>query len=352
MKKNNVFKTITAGLCFLSLALFAFCMLPGNDLKVQAAAGNAEQISIDAYKNGQTAPKPTADEHKGWVFAGWFEDADCETAVADKTNASGNKYAKFIPAEVVNVKCQVTANTVATTESCKLRVVTTVDSLDYQEVGFEFKIGGNASFEHKISKVFKKIVAANGNDPFELTPDYFHDSSQYFSTVTLTDIPTAGFTTGIRIIPYWVTLDGTKVYGVGRYARVEDSYLGIVNVPVRLYTDEDVAAGYLEVSYDKSIFEYYSGESVSYDVGIIFSEMKTDDTGSVIRCVGIAEDLTDSSGDISADGMYINLRFRVKSALTSGETYTFGVSEESFCDKNEISVSLDASDVAYKNINK
>ena len=96
-----------------------------------------------------------------------------------------------------------------------------------------------------------------------------------FLLSSIINIPNTAFKTGIQITPYWTTLDGTKVSGVSRYARVEDGYLNIVNVPVRLYSVEEAAAGYLEVAYDGDKFAY-----VGADTGNVFAEMETADDGS------------------------------------------------------------------------
>ncbi len=354
MKNKFFMKKAAAGLLTLTLIISMAYVFPGKVIGVQAAGTSyAEAIAIDAYREGETtAPKPLDEAHRDWIFAGWYEDADCSQAVVDKASAAGTKYARFVPVDVLSVKCQVTEGTVSDTDSCRLRVVSTVDNLNYRKVGFEFKIGEREAFEHDTTKVFKKIVAGVGHDAFSHLPQEFHESSNYFSTVTITNIPKTGFQTGIRIIPYWVTVDGTKVYGAGRYARVEDSYENIVNVPVRLYSDKEVAAGYLEVSYDSSKFTY-----VSSDVGTVFEEMEArdDSARSSIRCVGNAADIGKNK---KADGMYINLRFKVVDMKTLGEEEAFRVSEERFCDTNEKFVyeddsaaKFDVLDAVHKNMN-
>ncbi len=349
MRKNKLLQKAAAGLLTLAL-LLTTAYVPGrNSIRVQAAdKPYTEAVNIGNYK-GDIAPKPVDSAHKEWIFAGWYEDDGCEKAVTDKESATGTKYAKFVPAEVLSVMCQVTEGTTEGTESSKLRVVSTVDNHRYQTVGFEIKIGNNPIIDHKSKEVFEKIEAIEGHDAFQYSPTDIHEDAQYFSTVTIKNIPKRGFATGIRITPYWVTLDGTKVYGVARYARVEDYYKKIVNVPVRLYTDEQTNAGYLEVAYDNGNYEY-----VGMDVGTVFDQVTVNAADGKVRCVG---ELANVDNNKAADGMYANLRFQWKGSGKPSGAVTFSVTNEVFCDKDEKlnyrdkeAKTFDVADVVYKYI--
>ena len=148
------------------------------------------------------------------------------------------------------------------------------------------------------------------------------------------NIPKASFATGFLVTPYWVTLDGTKVSGITRYARVEDYYQKNINVPVRLYTDEAVAAGYLEVLIPDGC------TYVGYDAGI-FEEMEVAVSGSTVKIVG---NVADISNDKTADGLYANLRFSTSSAPADG---AFTVSNPDFCDISENTKTLSVVEAAY-----
>ncbi len=345
---NYFSKKVAAYLLSMTLILSGICFLPETVREVQASEGNYyEKFDIGNYAD-DAIPMPQDKDHNDWLFAGWFEDAECTQAVTDKVNATGEKYAKFVASDVLSVKCQVTGNTTVDTATSKLRIVTTVDNLSYQKMGFEIKIGNNKAFNHDILKVWKSIKAGEGADEYNYSPDLFHESSEYFATVTITNIPTTEFSTGLRITPYWKTLDGTTVYGVSRYARVEDSYLEIVNVPIRMYSDKQVAAGYLEVGYDNEKFEYYPNTDGSYDVSKIFgkAEAATVVDKGVVRCVASATTTTDER----ADGMYLNLRFKLKEGKRLADTETFTVFGEKFCNAAEDFVTFDVSNVVYKTL--
>ncbi len=357
MKKNFVCglsRKLAAGTLALALTLTGVCVWSGEAAEAQASEVteqdtwvHTEQLDISSYRTEEgnyTAPKPTDSTHKDWLFAGWYMEENCTTAVGADV-VEGECYAKFVPAEVLSVKCQIQAGiTDETTENGKLRIVSTVDTLNYQNVGFEIRIEGGGSLHYETKEVYQRIAAESDGVAFDYAPEDFHESAQYFVTATIINIPNTAFKTGIQITPYWTTLDGTKVSGVSRYARVEDGYLNIVNVPVRLYSVEEAAAGYLEVAYDGDKFAY-----VGADTGNVFAEMETADDGSGrVRCVG---NVADISGNAAADGMYVNLRFQVKEDVSLGAEETFTVSGEDFCDNQEnLLEGYDVSDVVYKNL--
>ena len=352
-------KKIAAGLLTATLILVGVCYLPANNSKAYAAGVvdetviHTEKLNIAAYVGGaeRIAPKPQMDGYEEWVFAGWYSDESCgnEYALREETK-TGEAYAKFVPAELLSIKCQILADTTVNTDSTQLRLVSTVDNLQYESVGFDIQMGEKI-FHYESKKVCKEIkVTENSNSKVEFgcTPKDFHAMANWFTTVTIINIQKNQFTNGIFINPFWTTLDGTTVYGVSRYARVEDSYLNIVNVPVRLYSDEQVAAGYLEVGYDKTKFAY-----VGYDAGTVFEEMEAAADGAgIVRLVGNVEDI---KSNVAADGMYVNLRFEKVKGVSLATAETFTVTGELFSDINENLVyrngnTFDVSNVVYKNI--
>lgn len=342
VKKRIIF------LLIVTVILSGVGILSNNNIHVYADSNTVyvEELDISNYVN--CTPKPADSKHKDWLFAGWYEDKQCEKYVLNKEKATGGKYAKFVPNDVLSVKCQVKEGTNVSTETTMMRLVSTVDSLSYKEVGFEITVGNKTIVEIGKS-VYKKIVASNDGVKFEYTPEEFSDASKYFSTVTLVNIPKSGFDKGIIIKPFWVTVDGSKVYGVNRIARVEDSYLNVINVPVRLYTDKKVAAGFAKVTYDTNSLEY-----IGNDNGTVFDNVDTNEDNHSILCVG---DIDDISNNVDADGIFVNLRFKAKTSIASN--LLFEVKDEQFCDISEEFVftdpdksQFDISDVVYKVIRK
>lgn len=353
MRKNLFGNFVKTTVIIVTFFLTVLCVFPTNVDKVLAEDTNqniyAESFDISSYQ-GDRAPKTIATGYEDWLFAGWYMDKSCTNMITTKP-VSGKAWAKFVPADVLSVKTQVSASTTAQTSEnpdavSSIRVVSTVDTLNYSKVGFVIEIG-KSKYTYETTTVYSRIKAQDVNLKYEYIPSQFNAMSQYFITATITDIPTAAFGVGIRVTPYWLTMDGTMVYGVGRYARVEDGYRNIVNVPVRLCSDKAVSAGMLWIDHNEDIFTY-----MGYDSGVLFGEMAVKeavaDGNKVIRTIGNSTTITDAKGDVTADGMYVNLRFQIKDfpSLEEG-VYLFSISEETFCNSQETFVDLNVSDASY-----
>ncbi len=179
---------------------------------------------ISAYR---TEGAYTAPEKDGYVFAGWFRDEDCTSPVAVDT-VSGSAYAKWVTEDVLSVKAQVLAGTTAASESTDLRFLTTVDSLDYQKIGFRITINGNTNTPASTS-VYKTITARSDGAVVAKDPTVFSEVSEYFHTYTITKIPSSAFGTEITVTPCWTTLDGTVANGVARTLTVNEIISTIAN---------------------------------------------------------------------------------------------------------------------------
>lgn len=177
---------------------------------------------ISAYR---TEGAYTAPEKDGYVFAGWFADEACTTPVTTQTT---NVYAKWVTEDVLSVKAQVLAGTTAASESTDLRFLTTVDSLDYQNIGFRITINAKTNTPASTS-VYKTITARSDGAVVAKDPTVFSEVSEYFHTYTITKIPSSAFGTGITVTPYWTTLDGTVANGVARTLTVNEIISTIAN---------------------------------------------------------------------------------------------------------------------------
>ncbi len=174
---------------------------------------HVEELEIGGYSSD--APTPEDENYKDWLFVGWYADAECTQIISDKTNVSGKKYARFVRPEVLTVKAQITAETKSGSPSTSMRFVSTVDSLKYRQVGFEIIVNSKKK-DVAIKTVYSRIVAKDGGTQINYAPTEFCSASKFFSTVTLTNIPNEQFATMINVKPYWITMDGTKVYGQER----------------------------------------------------------------------------------------------------------------------------------------
>ena len=163
---------------------------------------------------------------EGYVFAGWYLDEACtkENALKETDTATTEAYAKFVPAHVLDVKAQLSVNLINDDDTDdavgSIRFVTTVDSLNYQEIGFVYTIqlsdGTKTSGTNSSNKVYTNLYAVGSKEGSILNyvPKYlFCAVSEYFKTLTIQGIPSSAFDAEITVQPFWVTLDGTRVYG-------------------------------------------------------------------------------------------------------------------------------------------
>ena len=299
----------------------------------------------------------TAPVKPGYVFGGWYQkegdtytalDAEaCAAALDDETVIV---YAKFVPAYVLSVKAQIDAETQKNgagrgEEKAKIRVVSSVDSKEYQKVGFTI-LANNKSPLGVLEKkeVYEKLDCAG--EEREAT-QVFGSKSIFFSVCVLGGFRVKDDTKIINVTPYWITMDGTKVEGLTKYVHVEDGYNGYVSVPINLTDAKAVAAGTLQMTYDASVLKLHD---IEFDGVFPKTEMeyKDDETG-IIKFIGNAGTV---NTNVSADGIYANVRFSIieeaeYKGIGSGHFLDFKVTGEDFCDWNEDTVVIDAWDIQY-----
>ena len=156
-------------------------------------------MDVTDYKAQGTYPTET-----GKIFAGWFEDAEFTT---EYTGTTGYAYAKFIDDDVLTTKFQIA------TDDTAVRFISSVDSMDFEEVGFIFTgTYGNAVITEKTKtteKLYTKITAAGES----IEPDVFSPDSHYFFTYTIRGMEDATTNSTWHVTPFYKTLDGTVVTG-------------------------------------------------------------------------------------------------------------------------------------------
>ena len=174
----------------------------------------AEPVDISAYRSGAyTAPSAS-----GKVFAGWYWDPTYDVPVS-KTVTEGYAFAKFADADVLTVKTQRDLKEYSDGKR-KLRIVTSVDSMDYKEVGFILTYHNSAGAE--------KTVKASSTVVYQSLQGYINETTQEtylptafspesirfcaFKLVASSSLVNSNLS-GIAAQPYWITADGTTVYG-------------------------------------------------------------------------------------------------------------------------------------------
>ena len=310
---------------------------------------------ITSYLDSNTAPEYLGDDANGfgYLFGGWYDmTVDGETKkyspITDTTTYATRKgivVAKFVPAQTLSVKCQNWAGTEKGDNNVIVRVISAVDSTNYSGYGFEIsriadgveKALGTYEAEEVYSK-FNYYDTAEDTEPDTYVPSQiFGKAAEKYISCTVGYIPAEHHSTIINIKPYWITLDGTTVYGLSKFAHVEDGYLGYVNVPINLNilsADNASSAGILSVKSDDGLTFVGTDE---IECGKVFDEMEFNVlSDGTIKCAGNTSDISEKN----EMDIYINLKFLRKDIDTdapiANEFYTFTVTGEDFCNGNEV----------------
>ncbi len=299
----------------------------------------------------------------GYLFGGWYDKQDSVyEAIKDTTdlaNVEGVVVAKFVPAQTLSVKCQNWAGTNADSDRVIVRVISAVDTTNYSQYGFvvsridkegnETLLTTEPFISEDVYSRFNYYQSENDTQPQEYRPkQLFGAAAGHFITCTVGYIPKEAHSTIICIKPFWDTLDGTRVYGLSKYAHVEDGYKGYVNVPVNLNIlseDNKAAAGYLTVTCRTEGLTFLGVEN-GVEYGKVFDEMECNVVDGIIKCVGN----TSNVSDIKNNDIYINLKFQrdnfeVNNPTVDTTFYQFDVENEKFCSSGEDVIDSNQSNV-------
>ncbi len=221
-----------------------------------------------------------------------------------------------------------------------MRLVSIVDSTHYDTIGFKLYRRTAAGVESsqilsKGTKIYSSLRKyTNETNHVDVGPVsvFGSDATGFkFTTVKVKNITEAHFDSSIIARPFWKTVDGTEVDGLGEFNSV-DSYLNrTVNISINTKQAARIAAGMLTVNYDNSKFSYLGA-----DYGRVFSEMSFLNTGSSVKCVGVVGDA--SANSPNPNDVFVNLKFAKKDGvtLTKGDSsFSVIIGENSFCDINE-----------------
>ncbi len=223
MKKRKI---IDFCILVVAVMLVSFStVFAADNLKTEASDGAYWKVvkydDVTQYRNNPEVVE-------GYLFAGWFSDKSCAKDTALKaSDTEGAAYAKYVPEEILGLKAQVNGELydkdTTNDEQGAIRFVTSVDSLDYREIGFKITVGASTKENRKSSRtVYKQLYVNVGeSNPEgdktkveEFNPgQIFHTSSQYFKTWTVTSMKNVNYRTEFKVTPFWVTLDGTEVTG-------------------------------------------------------------------------------------------------------------------------------------------
>lgn len=340
-------KKIVAGLLATAMVVSGVVVMP-KTVDAAVSTGIVAQEMDSSEAGDYFGDIPVMDGLTGdYLFGGWYADNDLSEPIKDKDGLSTLQddslpvYLKWVPASMLSIKAQNKTGVSSDSSSADIRLISAVDSLDYEEVGFDIEINNDGYTLENVytTKVFENLKA--GGETVEPNT-LFGTNAKYFVVWNLKNVPDYGFDDIIYARPYWKTADGTKVYGLSRYTHVEDQYKGLVNVSVNMdvLSDKTAAAGVVEIKKPAG-FEFVEAEA-----GRIFEEMEAAATSNGVKCVGNVEDISKNAG---MNDLYINLRFKKPESGVTVGTNTFEIVTDSidFCNNAEEKVTLNIWDVLY-----
>ena len=323
MKASKWMKRLVTGLLSSALILAGGMILPSTvraaDATVHYTVQSKEQF--EAWKSDNTKI-PTED---GFLFGGWYKsnrdtDALLESEVA---TYEGDIYAKFVPSYVLSVKTQLDSNTATKgqerveTEYAEMRILTGVDNLQYKEIGVQILLANKNDMNAPAqSKVYQNLLIG---DQKLSANEMFGAAANYFGVWTLTDIEKVNDAKIIYVRPYWVTKDGTTVYGLAKYVHVEDSYESnrYISVPINMMSEKDAAAGAVTLTYNTDMFEL---ATTAVENGRVYGEGMSSDvnTSGTVKIIGNDSEVKPSKAD---ETLFANVRLKRKDnvALYKGD---------------------------------
>ena len=357
--KNQVMKCLKRA---FAVAL-ATSMVVGMGMVASAATYDENQVGSVAYVGGFNNYKTLMDANQapevpaklntgtGYLFAGWFERMDGNKyrplAAANEVQTGGNVVAKFIPAQLLSVKCQANSNATLKSDSASLKVFTCLDSLNYSQVGFKVKTinlsndgktFGNIKTEKFVESdtVYRELkVKVGSKTTIYKAEEAFGEGigAKYFATSWIRNIAKENYSNIVSVQPYLKTLDGTQVLGLEKYVHVEDAFATNdgyrwVNVPINVRNTKEVAAGVLTLTNNKN----WTCEQI--ECGRLFQEMDYAAQAGSAKLVG---NLSNMNQDVAKNAIYANVRFKVHVSELSEENtqYSFGVKDVDFANTKE-----------------
>lgn len=213
-KDNYDYRMVKDGEASFHTGEFVTMSIPAGEAVLIVLEDRMVEVSdISEYRNATDGLNIVPDAEPGYVFAGWY---DASSNPISSSMTSGKAYAKFVDENVMAVKAQITANTTASSKKADIRFVSTVDSLDYEEVGFVITPQGGTAGIKSSTKVYEQLYyAGQGSTTVDNSykPTVLSPQSKYFYAYSYWDILNEHFSYTFIVTPYWKTLDGTTVYG-------------------------------------------------------------------------------------------------------------------------------------------
>ncbi|MCD8091072.1 MAG: hypothetical protein LUD81_10740 [Clostridiales bacterium] len=172
-----------------------------------------------------TTSETFGDDSKGYVFAGWYSETSDGNELSG-VPTSEDAYAKFVDADLLNVQCYVTDDG----GTYFWRFITSLDNLNYEDGGFIAYCDDSADTASLVDIGFytNSCTIKNTTTKVEASSDgstsatsnltnpkilksEFHSDAACLVSACYKD--TSNSVSKITVTPYWITADGTTVYG-------------------------------------------------------------------------------------------------------------------------------------------
>lgn len=291
MKIKKLMNRRMTSIILCATLLLGICWYPMNASATEEETVVKENIYDNSFNiESFRGEKPSAPEKDGYVFAGWYvknqwasaDETDEEVIYkplrTDAANAAKNTdevYAKFVDEKVLGFKFQLNRGVDILSEKTNWRLITSVESLRYDSVGFRIQLGEKVQ-ERDTYKVYKTIQGYVNENETSYTPqEQFAPKSSHFMVMTITNIPDLDFDKNIKVTPKWTTLDGTTVYGEPRSFTFEGVLTESVGENLQSGKGTDFEGFLTHVPTDTFKYEYYHDKNNTGEVKIIYDKSNT-----------------------------------------------------------------------------
>lgn len=204
----------------LAVMLFVSSLyISGNNLsEVEASSATTTCTGEELLEKWGIEPAKV----DGKIFAGWYEDEEYTSSVTTKPTEYTEDavyYAKYVDEDIFSLKLQVEK---ASDGTYNLRLISSVDTLNYRNVGFNVYFDDQDVIEYRQTTVFERIKAVHTENEYIYSPKVVSESSEYMFTGTVKKISAEKVNTEFYVIPCVTTFDGVISYGPSRMFTVND----------------------------------------------------------------------------------------------------------------------------------
>ena len=185
---------------------------------VSAFSGVVKTNSFtNCYNYGKITNKATSNVYTGTFYAILQNDSDTAPTVTNSEDRYGLVEAET-KAAMLQTLCQVANGTTTASEKTSIRLITSVDGLGYQAVGFKLQFknaAGQTSAEEMYwtSTVYTSIKGGDTVVTDYKASDEFAVSSKYFATVTIENLPKSEFGGTLTVTAMVKDKNGDIQYG-------------------------------------------------------------------------------------------------------------------------------------------